>query len=296
MPEKRNLGFDLWQRGIDAARAEDHLPVYDCGSWTLEKLYFLSNYLAQFTQAMAGNSKFASVNFVGLFAGSGVCRAPKGDASAKRYPGSSLLASLCSKPFDRLILVEDDQASASALELRIKRVGYGGYLRIITKQVDDSIRDVVSSIPPGSLTVAFVDPYSLNFSYESIKELASNRPLDLLLLFADEMELVRNVELYRNDTRMDTNLDRFLGSEVDWRKKWDTLVNREASNVRQMFAEIYRDQLAKIGYTHFEVKPIPTDGRPLYRLIYASKHRLGLHFWHIAEGQKLSGERRLFGY
>jgi three-Cys-motif partner protein len=270
----------------------DGLSEYTCGHWTIEKLYFLCHYLALFTHTMVGNPKFRAVNYVDLFAGPGVCRV-SGQRRDRRYPGSALLAAACVKPFDNLFFVEQDGDYLSDLQQRIRRTGSTSHIHAWQGDVNQLIQDVSRTIPQRSLTVAFVDPFSLDIQFETIRSLARQRPLDLLVLFADSMDIVRNVEAYYYPNE-NSKLDHFLGLDSNWRGDWDALKNRSAGNVRELFANTYIRQLQALGYFSTRMLSIRTEHGPLYRLIYASKDPLGLRFWDIAASEDLGGERDLW--
>jgi three-Cys-motif partner protein len=267
----------------------DGLSEVECGQWTLEKLFFLCHYLAITTRAMVGNPRFSAVNYVDLFAGAGVCRVA-GTGRTRRYPGSALLAAGCPKPFDNLLLVDQNLEYITDLRERIHRLGTSSSVVTWNADVNAVIQQVSDSIPSRSLTVAFVDPYSLAVHYDTIRTLAWQRPLDLLILFADSMDIVRNVDEYYYP-RKSPNLDLFLGLDSDWRQGWDSLQNRSGGNVRELFASIYLRQLESIGYRHTRMRTINSERGPLYRLIYASKNPKGLKFWDIAESYSLGGDR-----
>jgi len=288
--KRRNWGYELWERGREFVRADDGLPVYDCGAWTIDKLYFLSNYIAQMTQAMAGNPNYTAINYIDLFASSGVCRIR--DEHTRRYAGSALLSCLTEKPFDSIYLIEQDTLRLDALRERVARTSTRSKTVLISGNCNEVVSQLSDQIPPRSLSLAFVDPFSLDIDFETIRQLTQSRKVDLLILFADDMDLVRNVEryYYPNDA---SKLDRFLGTS-EWRSEWDRLPIRDAAHVRQMFASIYLNRLRKIGYTHSATRPIDKDGRPLYRLVFASAHPLGLKFWRIAESEDWRGNRGLF--
>lgn len=294
MPKRRNWGRELWERGLSFAQADNDPVAYECGEWTLEKLYFLSNYIAQMTQAMVGHPKFSSINYVDLFASSGLCKL-KGVAS-RRYPGSAILAALSEKPFDRLILVENDPTLLKSLCSRIDvALSEASKTRVIPIQGDSNtkIQNVIDAIPPNSLTLAFIDPFSLDIDFDTILQMTQRRAVDLLILFADDMDLIRNVEKYYYPN-IDSKLDRFLGTKSNWREKWDQLQTRDAAHLRELFTDIYLSQLRQIDYNESKTLGIPRNSRPLYRLVFASKNPLGLKFWHIAESMDLFGNRSLF--
>jgi hypothetical protein len=117
--------------------------------------------------------------------------------------------------------------------------------------------------------------------------------VDLLLLFADAYDIVRNVELYKQDPH--SNLDEVLGPDSNWRDKWDLLDNWRSTNVRRMFADIYKEQLRRhLGYRQFGEQVMCCTRGALYRLIYATKHERGLEFWNKIAGKEPGGQKRLF--
>ncbi|MCH7601331.1 MAG: three-Cys-motif partner protein TcmP [Planctomycetes bacterium] len=275
------------------ASQPDKDPVYECGIWTIEKLFFLSNYLAQFTQAMIGHPRFSEFIYVDMFSGSGICQVSEGGRT-RRYPGSSLLAAGCEKSFSKLLYIDDNSENIKALETRIERLGTASAAFFLNRDVNTVIEVLRGYIPPNSLSVVFIDPYSLQISFESIRELTSSRRMDLIILFADRMDIGRNVEKYYYDNTS-SKLDAFLGSDADWRPEWDALQNREGLKVCELFADIYLRQLEKIGFVHSRKKIISGPQGPLYRLIYASRHEFGLKIWDIALNYELGGDKGLFG-
>ena len=54
------------------------------------------------------------------------------------------------------------------------------------------------------------------------------------------------------------------------------------------------EQLRTIGYQHMGTRVIESEYGLMYRLVYASKHKLGLKFWNIALTEDRGGERSLF--
>lgn len=289
---KKAYGRELWDRLGEFVQEDDGLAEYACGPWTIDKLFFICNYLAQVTTMMVGHSAFRSVNYIDLFAGCGVC-AIRGNATKRRYPGSAVLAAGCRKPFDNLFLVEKDEQRYADLLNRVERLGTTSHVHSWLGDANVLASEIAGAIPPRSLNVAFVDPYSLDVDFETVTLIAGQRPLDLMILFADDIDLIRNVERYYYPQEP-SKLDRFLGAESGWRKKWDELEVRDAARVRQLFADIYLERLRRLGYRHSRMLPIPRDSRPLYRLIYASKHELGVKCWDIAVSEDLGGSKNLW--
>jgi three-Cys-motif partner protein len=150
------------------------------------------------------------------------------------------------------------------------------------------IGQVVKGIPDRALTLAFVDPENLNVNFETMTTLSGCGQVDLLILFADRMDLVRNVDHY--EAVRPSVLDRMMGPNSRWRELWAKLMNRTPENICKLFADEYQSQLRDVlGYRVFG-----EHIGPLYRLIFASKNEKGLEFWNKVTRTARSGQRRLF--
>lgn len=152
---------------------------------------------------------------------------------------------------------------------------------------------MVKRIPRGALTLAFLDPEALDVRFETVSTLASAGRVDLLVLFADAYDVVRNVDRY--EAEMGSKLDQMLGSKSNWREAWSKIQNRTGPNVREFFSALYVEQLRNhLGYLQFGVQPIESARGPLYKLIYASKDPRGLDFWQKATSKDKGGQGNLF--
>lgn len=291
----RQYGREVWQRLCDFAAADTEPVQFEGGTWTARKLFFVCQHLERTTHAMSGNKHFpGGLCYVDLFCGSGICGVKHQSGLSRRYPGSALIAAGMPKPFRKLILVDKDDQNLAAVTTRIRRLGYSGEIYTIPGDVNTVVDKVEQQLPGDTLNVAFVDPYSLEIEYATIERLAAGRPLDLIILFADAYDIVRNTAEYYYSGRSD-KLDRFLGLSCDWRARWERLADRTGANIRQMFADIYLEQLARIGYANSKSWPIDGPNGPVYRLVFASKHPLGLKLCEIALREDFEGNRGLFG-
>lgn len=270
---------------------DDGLPWRDCGKWTEDKLWFWHRYLSITTSAMVGNPKWkGGLVYVDLFAGPGICRMRE---TGKRIPGSPLIAAHAPKRFEKIILVERNEAYSIACDERMRKSPAADRYKMFTGDCNSLITSVTREIPRGALTLAFIDPEGLHVHFETLKELASGRQVDFLLLFADAIDVVRNVDQYEQES--DSNLDLMLGSDSGWRDDWAQLQNRSGANVRSLFPKIYQRQIQRhLKYTGFREKVIKGPQGPLYTLIYASKHELGLEFWDIITKKDRAGQGELF--
>ncbi len=270
------MARNRWPELCRSVSQDDGLPVREVGHWSEKKLFFWNRYIEITTSAMVGHPKWqAGLIYVDLFAGPGVCMI-KGSKTC--IPGSPLIAANAPKAFEKIILCEKELAIADACEARVMKTLMGDRCTIIKGDCNEQIHDVAAMIPDRALTLAFVDPTGLDARFETIATLSRRGRVDLLILFADAYDVVRNVDLYRQQSN--SRLDQVLGPDSDWQTMWDQLDNRCRGNVRRKFADVYCRQLERhLGYKQFGKETIMKGTMPLYTLIYASKHERGLEFW-----------------
>jgi len=284
---------DRWRELCKLVAQDDGLPVWkEAHQGTKEKLFFWYRYLTITTNAMWHNRHFpGGLVYVDLFAGSGVCATKD---SKHRFPGSTLIAANMPKPFARIVACEQNQLLARACEARLNKTKVAARCRVLHGDCNRLVDEIVRDIPRRALTLAFIDPTGLDPKFATIAKLSEGRAVDFVTLFADAYDIIRNAEYhYRNDPN--SKLDEVLGPDSRWREKLDKLRNPTGINRRNLFAEIYKSQLQRhLGYRHFNHHTICRKGTPLYRLIYASRHQLGLHFWKEALKRDVSGQRELF--
>ena len=132
---------------------------------------------------MVGHPKWqAGLVYVDLFAGPGVCEI---ETSARRIPGSPLIAAYASKPFEKIIVCELDPVLAAACADRLSKVGLPGRAKVIPGDCNENVAQVAGEIPRGALTLAFIDPTGLHARFEMVANLSAKGRVDLLVLFAD---------------------------------------------------------------------------------------------------------------
>jgi three-Cys-motif partner protein len=296
MAKRQQFGRKAWEHACSLVEAKDDLPVFSTGGmWTADKLYFVCQYLEQVARAMSANSKFPSgLRYIDLFAGCGVSVATDENRVEHRYPGSPIIAaSLGGSAFKGLYLCDKDANSIDALKSRLARTKYSGSIKTWCADANQVIDEIANTLPQGSLNVAFVDPWSLDVHYETIERLARQRPVDLIILFSDRLDLQRNVDDIYYPAKND-KLDLFLGKNSNWRRTYDQLPERTGGKLREFFASIYLSQLRKLGYEYTLSWPLPGPMGPMFRLVFASKNQLGVKFCEIAKTETLARERGLF--
>ena len=280
---------DRWPELCELVKQDDGFATRDSGPWAEKKLHFWNRYIDITTSSMVGHPGWPEgLVYIDLFAGPGVCTIRD---SNRRVPSSPLIAAHAPKAFRKILLCELDPANASACEERLKKSPAANTFKVFCGDCNEQVAHIVKEIPRGALTLAFIDPTGLHIKMETIKKLASAGRVDLLILFPDAVDVLRNIDLYRAQT--DSNLDQFLGADSDWRTKLDALGSAEPSKVRQLFATLYQRQLKKHAkYEVFGDEVIKGPQGPLYRLIFASKHERGSEFWEKVTKKELGGQGR----
>lgn len=240
---------------------------------------------------MAGKPEWeAGLVYVDLFAGPGICQIRE---SGRRLPGSPLIACLTPKAFRKLVLVELDPANADACHRRIQRIAPHVDAAVIEGDSNSCIGRIADLIPRGSLTLAFVDPEGFDLQMDTLETLARDRRVDFLLLFADAVDLVRNIDRY--EQQPESKLSKAFGSDAVWRPSWEALSNRSGAQIRELFARLFGTEIRRrLGYEGVREEIIRGPKGPLYRLIFASKHARGLDFWDKISLRDFDGQNTLF--
>lgn len=233
----------------------------------------------------------AGVVYVDLFCGPGISR---DEESGTRYPGSPLIAANAPKPFRRILLCEKSRKSADACRARLSKFSPDQNWTVFEGDSNEKIDEIAKEIPDRSLVLAFVDPTGLHANFSTLRTLTAGRAVDLLILFADSMDIVRNVDQYAAEKN--SNLDRVIGPNCDWRRKLSEIAIHSPQNISKLFVELFEQQLKDhLEYKVFDNVILRNSRRAsIYRLFYASKHELGLKFWKESTASFRRGDQFLF--
>lgn len=281
-----------WNQLRKLVEIDDGLPTRESGSWAEQKLWFWNRYIEMTTMAMVGHRAWPNgLAYVDLFAGPGVCH---DRMSGERFPGSPMIAANAPKSFERILLCDIDRDTCNACDARLAKSPAAGRYQIFHGNCNYQIDEIVRAIPSGALTLAFLDPTGLHLHFTTVQKLSKHGPVDLLILFPDAIDILRNADHYYFK-HSESKLDLVLGRGSDWRRRKAELEHADASKIRRLFAEIYKDQLRRLaGYQFFDDEVIQGRSGPLYRLVYATKHERGLDFWSKSIKKELGGQRRMF--
>ena len=259
---------------------DDGLLTPEVGSWSTHKHHFLRRYIDAFTTAMRGKA-WNGLHYIDLFASAGL---EKVKESGALDWGSALIAAQCTH-FAQLHLCELDKARFDALSVRIARYPQRIKPQLIFGDANVVVHEVIASLPPKSLSLAFLDPHGLNLNFETLRVL-SQRKVDLIIFFPDHLDALRNWEdVYLDNPN--SNLDRVLGIS-SWRQK---LSENPSDTWAQVLSDLYVQQIGSLGYTHFDYERISLpNGRHLYKLIFCSASKTGAKIWRGIAQRKPDGQ------
>ncbi len=247
-----------------------------------------------------------SVRYIDLFAGPGKSRIRENEQIVL---GSPLIALTTSKPFTDYIFVDLSNENISALRTRcqsrsdlINMQYLVGDSNTLVKSVVDEIleKDRPAQEKWPSINLALLDPEGLELEWQTVATIAQIKKVDLIIHYS-QFGLTRNME---NFARLEesTIIDKFFGDEY-WRNIYESLRRQNASNARihRDLIDYYKSKLANLGYVSFneqgsESEPLIRNAQnnaPLYRLLFASKNKLGNKFWAEATKKNVYGQRRL---
>ena len=282
---------------------DDGLPIRIFGPWTSEKLDYLRRYITIFETSMHGKP-WRQRNYIDLYAGSGKYRATE---NGNVYLGSALVALTTERPFTNYYFFDSSAGNIDALKARTKELPYHieygvGNANQISQQVVSQIQEIDNQKLPGkwsSLNLAFLDPDGLELEWSTVQRLASLYTMDLIIYYSQYGLNINFKNCYQ--AKDETDIDRFFGTD-EWRKiyeRWKSKVS--ISGIHRELIDLYKGKLSALGYTDIHdqeagCEPIMrnTKQAPLYRLIFASKHKRGQDFWNKVTERDLYGNKRLF--
>jgi three-Cys-motif partner protein len=273
---------------------DDGLPMRESGPWVAEKLDYLKRYIDVFETSM--RKKWSTRHYIDLFAGPGKCVCRK---TGLVYLGSPLLALTTEHPFTDYFFADIDPDSISVLQQRCNASPHSTRIRFTGDDANRVARRIVEQIQGiPSLNLAFLDPDGLELQWETVATLAQIERLDLIIHYS-QMGLNRAMpKVFRAESLSD--IDHFFG-DTEWRTIYEKYRRHEEQFLHRQLMDYYKRKLRRLGYRETlrddEVGAEPLirneKNAPLYRLLFASKHPLGLEFWQKVVRRDVYGQGRL---
>lgn len=259
---------------------DDNLIIPEVRIWSRQKWSLMGAYANIFSRGM--RFRWDRLVYIDLFSAAGFSRIKK---TGKIYYSSALIAMSLPVKFDKYILCEKNPEYMDALKHRVNRLFPELDVSFVQGDTNEKIEEITGEIPPYSrentlLPFCFVDPYSLNLHFNTIKYLSKGKKgkMDFLILLALHMDANRNLGNYLNDNSKKIEL--FVG-DSSWR---DEFQNYETSNKAfiRYLADKYDQNMIQMGYVQpankFQVRS-SRKNLPLYYLAFYSKDARGNDFY-----------------
>lgn len=262
---------------------DDGLPVMCVRKWSEDKHFYIDNYLRIFFNAM--NKKWCgNLNYIDLFCGPGKSRVKE---SNNEFNGSPLIA--LKYHFKQYIFVDKNEKNIDILRTRTKSMDDFGRIRFIKDDCNEKVDEINKSISQKCLSVVLIDPFGINFNFDSYRILTKDKKMDLIIIFPLGMTIKRIMNKSEKEKKM---VDNFLGGDG-----WREMIKYEPKNsYGRIIINYFKSNLEKLGYMvpkEFVLNDITvknTKNAPIYNLLFASKHPLGNSFWNKITQQNPSGQ------
>ena len=274
----------------------DGLPVRCVGPWAYDKIYRLVKYFGIFTQGMK-NLWSGKLNYIEICSGPGRCIVRR---SREEIDGTPL-AILNSPGFqilNRALFIDSSQTVVDALNRRIQVVpGAGAKAQAVIGDYKDTqgVGCALAMFPKDHLNLVLLDPTNCDVPFETVR--AIDRVLgrvDFIINVAVGTDANRNLAMAVLDPRLAgtrEKYDAFLGTPgfCTCTEVKEAAVLNDHRELRRLFTEEYKSNLARLGYCHTDIRPVQN----YYYLLFASKKEQGLKFWRKACTYAPSGQKEL---
>lgn len=260
---------------------DDGLFIPEVREWSLKKYSLVGGYGDIFTSGMY--KKWDQLVYIDLFAGAGYARIKE---TGKIYKSSALLSLSLPRQFTHYIFCEEDPDRFNALKARVAREFPSAKVEFVHGDSNEKIEEIIAKMPAYGkgntrLPFCFVDPYSLNLHFKTIRRL-SQTLMDFLILQALHMDANRNFDNYmsENSSKIETYLDDPL-----WRQKFDANALNRNDFVKFLYNE-YHSKMLAMGYQpEKQADQIKSNVKnlPLYYLAFYTKHQRGNDFFKKAK-------------
>jgi len=275
MEREQNTCADLCSIATSVA---DGGPVRCVGSWSYQKIYFLTQYFGIFANGM--KNKW-DLHYIELCSGPGRCV----DRECGVEMDGTALAVLGHTAFEHLhsaTFLDYNTNVVSALNDRIMRRNLLSRAQAIKANYNDTagIAKIISRRVQKGLALVFIDPTDCSVPFATVAAMAHILPkVDFIINIALGTDATRNIKpaILNANSKVREKYVSFLGSDAFFT---DPEIIRLAQTdqdkqLRTKFRKHYRLSMKTLGYMHFEQERV----KHYYELLFASRHEQGLIFW-----------------
>ncbi len=211
-----------------------YVTTFTTGEWTIIKELFLAYYAPTYIRILKNRKKV--LNYVDLFAGSGVIRLKEVDLN---FPGSPLIIKfLIKESFTNYFFVDNDSNKLLQLQELLKDTNQN--CKFIENDANLAITDLINEIGNNDMhSLVFIDPFAMEINFDTIRAL-SNVNCDIIITFASE-QISRAIHQWLKNPQWNTNkLDIFYGDK-DWKGDIDK------NNVEVSAIKAYMNRLINVA-------------------------------------------------
>jgi three-Cys-motif partner protein len=253
------------------------------GKWSVEKLGLLRRYLAAYLKILTNQPWCRGYEYIDAFAGTGK---PKSRDEQRYVDGSPRIALSLRPPFTQYHFVEQESWRVARLEkLRAEfadrsiTIYHGDCNKILREQILPQL-----TFATKKRAIAFVDPFGMQFEWETMQRVAQVRTVEVILNFPvmaiNRGILRRHPEMISEASRQ--RLDRFWGTPdwmMDLYTEEETLFGPEKTKVAysgREFGAVFQKRLREI-FTQCSAPILMTNSKnaPLYCLLFAGHSQTG---------------------
>jgi three-Cys-motif partner protein len=253
-------------------QGDDGLIVEKVGSWAVEKLKLVTDYV----YASGGARKKylrTGAAYIDPFCGSGRSLIRGTNTFIDGSPVATFKRALQSPGrFTSINISDGDEELLTAATQRLSSLS--APVRPIPGPASEAVPKIIESLDTNGLHFAFLDPYNLGtLSFDLFQELARLKHIDVIA-HVSVSDLQRNAARYA-----DEDYDQFDKFARDWRSKVSTEMTKAA--FRAAILKYWSDKVTTLGLPqakHWEL--IRGDqGQRLYWLILLARHDLAHGLW-----------------
>ncbi len=253
------------------------------GRWSVEKLGLLRKYLAAYVKILRNQSWCRGYEYIDAFAGTG---RPKSRDEQRYVDGSPTVALGLTPPFTQYHFVEQESWRVAKLEKlrpefadRAITLYHGDCNKILRDQILPQL-----TLASKKRAIAFVDPFGMQFEWETMQCIAQMRTVEIILNFPvmainrgvlrRHPEMISEVSMQR--------LNKFWGTSdwmVDFYAQEETLFGPEKTKVSysgKEFGAVFQKRLREI-FPQCSAPMLMTNSKnaPLYCLLFAGHNQTG---------------------
>lgn len=252
-------------------KSVDGLSLHCSGYWSEDKIKHLKYYAEMFSTGM--KNKWSELYYIDLFSGPGKCIIRE---DGREINGTCMEALNLKDQFKKYIFIDSNVICIEDLK---KRVGGNKGVEYYAGDCNNFIEEIIDKLSEYSLSLAIIDPDSLQFCFKSYEYL-SKKKVDLIVNYPIGPVMRSVTSVLAKKLNSDT-LDKFHPGWKDavtvTKQTWG---NSEETKIRNLIND-YISKVEKLGYFSSRLV-IPFNNiknSMMYYLVFFTKNKKGLEFW-----------------